>query len=600
MAQAWSGKPVEWTIKDVGAPLLDSIARGLYSRLEVLREYVQNAVDAYVDFQRITGRAPQNSVQIWVASSSAAVHIFDRGLGMDWTDINTAKAIAVSPKLARSNEFAGFRGLGIWSGLAACDQLVLTTTKVGVASAYKLIIQCKEIVKHLEDPIPIDELLQGRFQIQETQWDSEDHFTHVKLAQVNKERYSELLDITAVTHYAERYLPVPFDPEWKDNNVSYSEIVAKYLASVPWTTTYDLTVNNRPVYRRFPPTDKIKQPESHSVLDDKGREVAVAWLCETSKRGGSKKIDIDSEQGTVRNFAVRVKNFSVGSRGLYSDQDVSDQANLDWFVGEIYVIDTDIKPDTKRTHFQPSVRHDEVIRSIRKFYNSVALRARGWSAQVTIHEACEEVRANISRMEDILADSTQPADHKMTRLRDLWTTIDKNKKVIEEAKTNADRTDTDQDVERALIVRRYLRKPEVKNDIDSALGQIAMMSTKLNHDESGMTEIVKPFVSQSERPKRSRARSATLKGRPVNAHFALDGRVAAGVLPGFEVIASSSPQSVADPENGTEISNMAVDLTTAMEAFAACVAAVIGEQSENYRRIMDRLSDELRRRGIHV
>lgn len=51
----WTKKTVEWTIKDVGAPLLDSIARGLYSKLEVLREYVQNAVDAYVDlvFPRI-------------------------------------------------------------------------------------------------------------------------------------------------------------------------------------------------------------------------------------------------------------------------------------------------------------------------------------------------------------------------------------------------------------------------------------------------------------------------------------------------------------------------------------------------------------------
>lgn len=131
----WVDKDVEWTIKDVGAPLLDSLARGLYQKLEVLREYVQNAVDSYVDFQRLTGLAPENTVQVWVDPDSRSLHVLDRGVGMDWEDIKTAKAIAVSPKLARSNEFAGFRGLGIWSGLSACRQLQLTTSKVGIPLA---------------------------------------------------------------------------------------------------------------------------------------------------------------------------------------------------------------------------------------------------------------------------------------------------------------------------------------------------------------------------------------------------------------------------------------------------------------------------------
>jgi HSP90 family molecular chaperone len=122
----WSNREVTWTIKDIGAPLLDSLAGGLYSKLEVFREYVQNAVDSYVDFQRLTGRLPEHSVQVWVDTGSNSLHLLDRGIGMDWDDIQTAKAIAVSPKLARSAEFAGFRGLGIWSGLAAGHRLVLT------------------------------------------------------------------------------------------------------------------------------------------------------------------------------------------------------------------------------------------------------------------------------------------------------------------------------------------------------------------------------------------------------------------------------------------------------------------------------------------
>jgi HSP90 family molecular chaperone len=152
MSENWVKKPVEWTIKDIGAPLLDSLAGGLYSKFEVFREYVQNAVDSYVDFEQETGRTPQNTVQVWVDSDNAALHIKDDGIGMDWEDIKTAKAIAVSPKLIRFNEFVGFRGLGMWSGLSACEKLVLTTTKVGIPYAYRLIIDCKGIVEHYQDP----------------------------------------------------------------------------------------------------------------------------------------------------------------------------------------------------------------------------------------------------------------------------------------------------------------------------------------------------------------------------------------------------------------------------------------------------------------
>jgi hypothetical protein len=49
MPPVWSDKPFKWSIKDVGAPLFDSIARGLYAKLEVFREYFQNASDSYVD-----------------------------------------------------------------------------------------------------------------------------------------------------------------------------------------------------------------------------------------------------------------------------------------------------------------------------------------------------------------------------------------------------------------------------------------------------------------------------------------------------------------------------------------------------------------------
>lgn len=605
MAEVWVKKPVNWTIKNIGAPLLDSLAGGLYSKLEVFREYVQNAVDSYVDFQRSTGLVPQNTVQVWVDSHNAALHIKDDGIGMDWDDINTAKSIAVSPKLARFNEFVGFRGLGIWSGLSACEQLVLTTTKVGIPYRYKLIIDCKGIVEHLQDPIPIDELLQDRVEIHESNWNADDHFTQVKLVNIYSDRFRELLDIGSMTRYAEQNLPVPFDPNWKsgpfDPDLSYTQIVNDALKEVPWTANYTLTINGIEVYRRFPPITEIKRPEYHVILDDADRQVAVAWLCETNRRGQKKVIE---EKGGVRNFAIRVKNFTIGTRGLYTDQNVADPGNLDWFVGEIYITDTNIKPDTKRMHFQPSPRHDDVIQAIRKFYTSVALRARGWSAQVSVEEDCEQVKFQAAEIERLLADNTLDANKKAVLLKNPCEELTKLSKRLEDVREEANKADSEQEAERTIIIRRYLRKHEIKRTIDSALGTIVTANKHLDQfradvqksivdswtaeDNTVRPTIIFPVIA-SNKDKPSKARTNRLKGRPVSTNDALSTQAVAGTLLDLDQLS----------ENRESKGNL-VDLSTTLEAFQAAVAMVLGEETENYRRIMDLLSEELRRRGINV
>ncbi len=589
MAEQWMKKPVEWSIKDIGAPLLDSLAGGLYSPLEVFREYVQNAVDSYVDFQRYTALAPKNTVQVWLDANNASLHVRDDGLGMDWVDINTAKAIAVSHKLARFTEFVGFRGLGIWSGLSACDQLVLTTTKFGVSYGYRLTIDCKGIVEHLQDPIPIDELLQDRVDIHESEWDTEDHFTQVKLVNIHPVRFRELLDVEAITRYAERYLPVPLDPTWK-----YRDAVQDALKDVPWTANYVLTINGQQVYRRFPPVSDIKPPERH-VIDDGRRPVAVAWLCETNRRSQKKAIE---EKGWVRNFAVRVKNFTVGQRGLYTAQGVTDPGNLDWFVGEIYVTDPNIKPDTKRLHFQPGPRHDDVIKAMRKFYTSVALRARGWSALVNAEEDSEQVKYWAGEIEKILTNSALTLQEKELRLQSPYVELEKLRKKLEDVREEANKTDTEQTAESALILRSYLRKLEVKQAVDSALGMIAMIKKRLQQlpsDEAPRAvSTTTPAVNASIttpiiKDKPSKARTKRLQGSRVNAQDALSTQAVVGILPEFELLPPVD-----------ESKGQLVDLSTAIEAFKAAVAAVVGEETEQYRRIMDQVAEELRRRGINV
>lgn len=589
----WQTKSIEWTIKDVGAPLLDSITRSLYSKLDVFREYVQNAVDSYVGFQRVTGIAPQNDVQVRVDSRNSSLFIMDHGLGMDWTDIDTAKKIAVSPKLERSTEFVGFRGIGIWSGLSACEKLVVTTTKYGNPFEYRLTIDCKGIVAQYSIPISIDELLVNRVKIEERTGDKSEHYTQVALYQVNRDS-SELLDMIKITQYAEQSLPVPFDPNWKDEEgFSYAQQIAEIIDDVPWTTTYNLTINSTPVYRRFPSAKFIQRPTKEIILDSKRRQVAVAWVCET-RREGSKKGVIDTSDGSVSNFAIRIRNFSLGVRGLYSDEGTTDPQNLEWYVGEIYITDPNVRPDTNRSKFQSNERYDEAVQAIRKFYTSTALRARGLSAQLSAQRKCQEAREKINELETVL--SQQPLFDgakavRFTKVSELFQELERFQDELNDILFEMNRKDDpDNEAERALIIRRYYRKKELRESVEATVGQI---STVLQEHTESIVKMSAEYgdiaTTTPTRARKSKARTKKLKGIPVSPKNAV------GVQP---ATASSGEQ---DASTSSALSQQKlVDLDTVIEALKAAAAAVLGEHTEGYQRIIERLPEELRRRGIDV
>jgi hypothetical protein len=592
----WVEREIEWSIKDVGAPLLDSLGRGLYSKYEVQREYFANGTDSYADFQRATGRAPVNSVQMWIDRDNRSVLIFDRGIGMDWDDVNIAKKIAVSPKRSRPNEFAGFRGLGIWSGLSACQRLVIITSKVGVPYAYRLSIDCADIVKNLDASMPIDELLTGRFHIQEQQWDADDHFTLVKLVDVQPD-YEDLLDVKGAIRYAERHFPVALDPHW-----AYTAEVEKILAQVPWATTYNLTINGRPVFRRFPPVQaptadgpELKSPEMHMLRGRDGREVGIAWLCETNRRGQKKAIE--SNQDYARSLAVRVKNFMIGEREppLYVNADVTDADNLTWFVGEVFITDTDIQPNTKRTEFQPSRRHDEVIRTLRAFYTSTALRARGWSYQVATEVLAESVASLARDVETRLTEVPAAGPEREAWQAEISRLVgDEYARQRVQLRRNLDdatKVDQPDDAERTRVMRTYLRKVEVRAQIDQAIGLATRVDARLNEvlpaiAASTIAAVVDGIPTRS---RRGRGRPAKLAGSPISIETAVQRTAVVGVLPGFEAALTRSEATV-----------MKVELNTVLAAVDAAAAGVLGPNSEQYRDLMERIPDELRRRGINV
>src|SRR5262245_28848545 len=92
-AEAWEALEDELDWDDVGGRLLANIARGMYSPQAVLREYVQNAADAYKDLA-----TPSEDHRIVITPGTNSLSIQDFGAGMDDKGIREAKKIAVSTK----------------------------------------------------------------------------------------------------------------------------------------------------------------------------------------------------------------------------------------------------------------------------------------------------------------------------------------------------------------------------------------------------------------------------------------------------------------------------------------------------------------------
>ena len=89
----WSKLKDEFKIDDIGGRLLANLAKGIYTHEAVLREYVQNAADAYQQL----GDVDDPIITITVEDDDTLT-VHDKGIGMDEQAIREAKRIAVSSK----------------------------------------------------------------------------------------------------------------------------------------------------------------------------------------------------------------------------------------------------------------------------------------------------------------------------------------------------------------------------------------------------------------------------------------------------------------------------------------------------------------------
>jgi molecular chaperone HtpG len=113
---------------DIGVFLMESITKGLYKDpMNVLREYISNEID---------NDPPPTRIRIQVGANR--VEISGDGPGMDRAAARIAVRVGYSPKDRMKN--IGFRGIGIYSGVAICKKIILSTKKKGAKTTLVVVI----------------------------------------------------------------------------------------------------------------------------------------------------------------------------------------------------------------------------------------------------------------------------------------------------------------------------------------------------------------------------------------------------------------------------------------------------------------------------
>lgn len=331
-------------IKNIGADLLANLARGLYSPAEVVREYIQNAVDAHRVWEHsVSGERPEGPVQIEILEDNLT--IVDYGSGMDERLIRLVKDISKSPKPLMDLELTGHKGVGIWAGLSYFDTLTIYSSILNSTSGYRMVIDFRKIADllHSEEVHSLDvgEVLNPHYRIDKYEADRDAHGTTIRLTGPTIAS-DFFLDPESIANAVRERCPCQLDATF----ALFNSAQAFYQEN--GVETFPIEVNGVPVRRSFPSNVEDFRTE---VIEVNDRKVAVFW----------KAVHINNTilvpEGTqLVGLRLYQTGFQIGDHNPYSRQHVGEgypdiklaQTYPNWYIGEFHTVSRSLKPKSDR------------------------------------------------------------------------------------------------------------------------------------------------------------------------------------------------------------------------------------------------------------
>lgn len=329
----------------IGSNLMLAITTGMYARsLSCLREYVQNSYDK-----------PSLATKVEITSENSGINwiITDNGSGMNESELKKALGVGVYTK--DYGETEGLFGIGIWSGIAVCDRLVIITKKKNDDVKLRLEISAKQIREDAINNRPIlDFLTSNTGEIEAINVSGPEvakSFTTVRLEGTSAAGPGVFTEKN-IADYLSRNVPVALDPSFQ-----FADEVKQRFETAKFYKPIEISVNGNIVTRISNLNEKLMGFHTKSFYY-KGKIIADCWYSFNSKS--------DALKGD-RGFTLRHNGFTVANwerlksliMGRFNDR----------FIGEIHVDRsiTELKPVASRNDFQQNEISDDLFGQIKQF-----------------------------------------------------------------------------------------------------------------------------------------------------------------------------------------------------------------------------------------
>jgi molecular chaperone HtpG len=361
----------------IGKTVIETLTQGMYedSRF-IYREYIQNAVDAIDKAveNKVLENRKSGKVFVKIDNTERSIIIEDNGTGISEEHIYaTLGNIALSEK--NSSKDKGFRGIGRLGGLGYCDKLIFETSFAGEAT--KTLMTWDAVFlreKLLDENIKDDasDIVKSIITLNFEQEDSDQHYFKVTLCGVNSD---ELLDVKDIMEYLSMVAPIPYLEKFyykesiykytKENNLEIDEYhiyVNSEQISKPYSThLYEDSSNpnnNKKTY------DEIIDIKFFNFSEPEKATIAWGWY-------GISRFEkqIPKRLNYFRGLRLRKGNIQIGDEQTLLNRKIprEDRAN-GYFIGEIFCIHPDLKPNSRRDYFNENHISKELEKQLKELF----------------------------------------------------------------------------------------------------------------------------------------------------------------------------------------------------------------------------------------
>lgn len=366
----------------VGGDLIASLSMGLYSNpLEIYRELVQNATDAY----QINGTPPRNRrIDIQIDRMNRKVTLRDYATGLSARKI-TKSLFTIGNSRKRGKQLRGFRGVGRLAALGYCKELVFRSRKSATEPVWQLAWDSVALHRYLNQPDGSDiaqilKTISTVSQLEESkEWPK--CFFECELNGVRASKNDIILNSDAVSTYLSEIAPIGFRTDFSFAKDIYT-ILGKEVAF-----EVKIFINGNEEALTRPHSDEllsaldqkkiittVDQVVPISELDDGFETVAKGWILHHDYPGA---LPLSSN---VRGLRIRVGNIQVGDERTLEHLFKESRFNS-WCIGEIHIVSHDIKPNTRRDNLELCPALDDLENSLRILAKNLIQTCRDKSAE---------------------------------------------------------------------------------------------------------------------------------------------------------------------------------------------------------------------------